>query len=212
MEKTLQPSIISDVQVYNPEGTPFTGNIGPIYSTIYNYNHAEYNEVVLEDASSLGVVGNISAGKLTLNLPAIADSKLFSWENGVKGADSRFSLDSGTEPILSDLSLQKAGLREIFAIWYCSDTYPSKGVVKGWNFVVGQFIAESGPLFHFKRTAPPSQWFSDQGYRWVYNPNPLAGTWERTYSEGSTYHYEEIIFNDYNTYILYMDHPASWHR
>jgi hypothetical protein len=36
-----------------------------------------------------------------------------------------------------------------------------------------------------------ARWFAENGYRWVYNPDPLAGIWERTYLDGPT---EEITF------------------
>jgi hypothetical protein len=193
---------ISDVQVYNPDDTPFSGNIS--LDAVISHVESSSSEPVIP----LDPVGSISAGKLTLNLPALTDDQLFLLDNGKKGGVINFRFGSS----FSDLSLLDLDAPELegFMIAYVSDDCEIDDVSleKGWNFGLLEWILDEPDSQHAVAvSAHPMQWFTTSGYKWVYNADPLPGTWKHLEKE---YTFSRTTFP--NGSFSYEDSSDSSHN
>ena len=145
-----------------------------------------------EPSSFLGMVGKITNGKLTLNLQDVADSKLFPGTNSGSLSGTLWFTDDAIPPKRIDLSLLKSSTAEGFFMCYLPEE--DSEITQGWNLFLVKFTNDNGlGVLNEDEVVHPLQWFNSNGYKWIYNPDPLQGTWicpgDRYVFSGTTYTY-----------------------
>jgi hypothetical protein len=179
--------LVEGVQVYNPDGTEFTGDVNEI-------SHIMYLENGYEKLSDESPAGKIKNGKLLLNPVPPPDADNPSPFGADPVGNPKFF--NGADYI--DLSLLKPGIKteSFFVAYFWQDaSINEKGegplYEKGWHFFVEtHYLRDDGSgNTEAALEEHPLEWFYDNGYKWIYNPNPLEGTWKN--SSGS----EEYVFS-----------------
>jgi hypothetical protein len=158
------PVLVENVQVYNPDGSEYTGSDVMIKGWMYPDG----------DNPTKITIGRIRGEKLTLIFPDAKNIVLYSDLEFFSAADK-----------LIGLSLLRTDKIEGFDMCYFRESYKdNESYDKGWNFLVFQLIdKENGNLADNPREVRPLRWFYDNGFKWVYNQKPLWGTWERPASQ-----------------------------
>jgi hypothetical protein len=171
--------LVDNVQVYNPDGSLFTGNVNQISAKIYDGDgKVDYN-------IPIAMAGKIESGKLFLCLSPLSDADKPSSGDSI-GTPKFFN---GADYI--DLSLLRTDIKtegfDWYYLWESESDEDGRLYERGWMVSRTTYPMRDDDTHGNLLDVHPLQWFYNNGYKWIYNPDPLQGTWKHPASDGRTH-------------------------